>query len=271
MHPHNQSHGAAHALAVTAIGDRVWTVPSIPGHVQHSSDLLAPCREEAELSPALTAFVWSRSSVRRRARQGLRNQVATGAPWLHLLELDEDLLEVARPIDPLTGKPEAREEQEAAPHGTLVFVEHGLEGALLAPRIVQAARAEFGDDLTIALCHRDAATAPIAQAYAELDVPTVDLGPADDDSGSPEPRELLRRHRLMRRFAAVAANTARDELFYATSLERPIALVGPLPDGRESRFTAKELTDMTDDELGRDDMLHPQELSDLFEWSSRRG
>ncbi len=271
MHAHNHEHGAAQALAITAIENRVWTVPSIPGHVQHSSDLLAPCPQELDLSPALTAFVWSRSAVRRRMRQGLRNQVATGSPWLHLLAIDPDLLDVARPIDPLTGRPQARDDEQIDPSGTLLFVEHGLEGALLAPRVAQAARAEFGEEVTVALSHRDAATAPIPQAYAALGVPTVDLGPAQDDSGSPEPRELLRLYRLIRRFARVAANSPREELFYATSLERPIALVGPAPDARPHRFSADDLAGMTDDELGRDDLLLPQELSDLFEWSARRG
>ena len=75
----------------------------------------------------------------------------------------------------------------------------------------------------------------------------------------------------MKNFAHVAANTAREELFYATSLERPIAVVGPSPDGRPPAATAEELVAMTDDELGRGDMLEPQELNDLFEWSARRG
>lgn len=271
MHPHNRAHGAAHILAVAAAENRVWTVPSIPGHVQHSSDLFAPCPQESTLPRALTAFVWSRSAVRRRARRGFRNQVATGSPWLHLLQIDPDLLEVARPVDALTGKPKARTEEEIDPTGTLLFVEHGLDGGLLAPRVVEAARAAFDSPITVALSHRDAATAPIRAAYEALGVETVDRGPAADASGSAEPRELLRLYRLMKNFAHVAANTAREELFYATSLERPIAVVGPSPDGRPPAATAEELVAMTDDELGRGDMLEPQELNDLFEWSARRG
>lgn len=271
MHPHNHAHGAAQILAIAARENRVWTVPSIPGHVQHSSDLLAPCTAEAQLPPSLTAFVWSRSSVRRRARRGLRNQVATGAAWLHLQQIDPDLLEVARPIDPMTGKPEVRPDDEVTPAGTLLFVEHGLEGSLLVPRIAHAVRAQFGNDVTVALSHRDAATAPIPQAYAAQGLQTVDLGPGADDSGSPQPRELLRLYRLMRSFSRVAANTAREELFYATALELPIALVGPPPDGGRRRLSADDLAGMTDDELGRGDMLEPQELKDLFEWSALRG
>lgn len=270
MHPHNHSYGAAAVLAVAAQQDRVWTVPSIPGHVQHGSDLFNPCPEELEIPSALTAFVWSRSGVRRRARHALRNQVATGSPWLHLLTLDPDLLEEERPIDPITGLPEKIERPVVQRSGTLLFVEHGLDGALLVPRVVQAARERYGETLTVALRHRDATTAPIVQAYSALGVAHADLGPLTDRSGTAEPGHLVRLRALMQQFTTVAANSAREELLYAVSLDQTIGLVGPGPNGHLPRYTETEITDMADDELGRADMLLPAELLDLFEWRSHR-
>lgn len=270
MHPHNHAHGAAQVLAVAATGERVWTVRSIPGHIQHSSDLLDPCAAEQTLPRSLTAFVWSRSAAQRRQRAGHRNQVATGAAWLHLLDLDPALLEPEPPIDPRTGRPEVPVREEVVPSGSLVFAEHGLEGACLVPRIVAASADRFGDEFTVALRHRDALTAPIVDAYAAHGVRTVDLGPSADDPGSSEPRELPRLHDLLRRFDTVAANSARDELLYASTLGRPIAIIDATPEHRSPVMGAEELAQLAESELGIDDKLSPEELLDLFEWSPRR-
>lgn len=268
MHPHNRYAGAARILAVAAKDRPVWTAPSIPGHVQHDHDLLAPCAAAEELHPSLTAFVWDTAALRRRARLGRRNQVAIGAPFLYLTD------RTWRSLDALgSGAPRLDTTAEVdlpdPPIEHLLFVHHGVGGVTTAQRTVAALRDRGVERITVALSDRDHRTAPILQTYADLGVTVEPLGPVLAEEGSYEPTALERLDALLSRSRAVSANTERVELLYATARDVPTTLLAKRDLFPADPSDAEAFGQFAAAALGTDHLCTPEELADLFEWSRR--
>lgn len=262
MHEHNGWYGANQVMASFVTNTQVWTPRSIPGHLQHDAEMFASCRAEDDLSPALTAFRWSRAAVASRERRGHTNQVAIGAPWLYLRS--QPLSRFGETTATYVGEP-----ADDKPSGALVLAEHGIAGATAAPRIIAEAHDRFGDEVTFALSHRDAVTAPLLQAYAEEFV--VDLGSIEPDPASSAAGYLPRLLHLMRTHRGIASTTARVELLYAAALEIPAVLLQSASADDHARLdaTGPDLTELALHELGAEDLVTRDELTEMFEWSAR--
>lgn len=273
MHPHNSLYGQHQALAIYAGGMDYYSVPSIPGHLQHDWDLTHPCPASDLDRPSLTTFVWSDAARRRRSARGLRGHVVIGAPWLYLLEKERKVL--PQPPRPA----EEHSEDELVLEGTLWLPEHDVHGVHAASRLIQEIRERESGPVTVALSHKDHAVPELRAAYAEAGYTVVALGDIDDEPGTADPRYLLRLRDLFIAHDRVATNVVDAPLLYAASMDVPTQVYGASPAHAATGGVLDELrspdasphlfAEVARAELGRDHLMPPAELRAVLEWSNR--
>lgn len=254
MFPTNLYYGNATVLAAFARKGDHHFPRTIPGALQ-------PDLTHVNLQnrwPGVPTFVWGPAAMAARRRLGLRNHTPIGAPWLYLLELEEQQ-RIPQPPVRADKKPQAPSTGDV-----LYFPHHGLPGEYAARQHARRVRGMFPDsDLTVALTHEQFAAESTVEAYREVGLTPVDLGPALLETGSIAAYQLLTVHLLLRAHREVIADTAGQFALFAHAAGLPTSLTG-LGDSP----TDLDLDELVDYQLGRKYMLTASEMRALFDWNN---
>lgn len=251
MYPTNAYYGNSIVLAAYSELEQPLFPPTIPGYVQPWLDAEVPARHSAARLPA---FVWGSAARLRRHRQGLRNHLPIGAPWLYLLELEK---RDAIPQPPLREDLRAPEPEAGR---TLYFPHHGMAGDDAAAANARALTSVTSHGpVTVALTREQASSEPTRGAYEDAGANVVDLGLAVEEVGSVAPFYLERVLRLMRVHQNVRADQPNAFALFANAAGMKVEVPG---------LTESELARLTRTQLGTDCVVPPPELRALFDWRS---
>jgi hypothetical protein len=250
MFQDNHFYGHAHIMARYA-GFNDQIPPRIPGHLQH--DWNTYCK----VLPEAWRFVWNDRN-RRRAGSLRQRAYVTGAPWNYLLAMEPAF----------GGVPE--EERE----GTLWF----LFGNDHQRMIAEIRETEPGP-VTISLDHAAYERPEIRQAYQDAGFRVITCGERGGwDYENPDRTYLYDLLAELRRHRRVASDRLCTNIFYGISVGCVPAVYGD--QGGFSRIhrlwpelIGKELDlaqaqTIAAEELGRGYLAAPEELCQIFDWTS---
>lgn len=273
MHHANHFYGHAHIMARYVGLDHP---PRIWGYLQHGWNMHDGFAVGTVFAPGYPKFVWSEACVRRGWASGLRNYMVVGAPWLYLLELERQ-----------------REWLETAPprRGTIVYPFHGWEGqAVIGSHLdyLDEVRQTEGDvPITVCLYWNEYDDPKVRRQYEDAGVRVITHGQRGYLWQDTEPAFLYRQLHEMRNHARVVSNRLSSAVIYAAAagvevgvygdpmeLESDHAILGGVgkprrmfPQMQQVRVPPHDAAVVAAVELGRDFMLGPQEVIDVFGWT----
>lgn len=280
MHHHNHYYGQTHLLARYSGLDDVHP-PRLRGYLQHGWNVACGWNPNHEFFDGAWRFVWS-DGVRRRGHSlGRRNYHVIGAPFLYLMEMEQQLGAV----------PE--EERE----GTLWFLFHGWDAPGLKGGQIHGDHARLIDEIretepgpvTFSLYYTEYERPEVRRFYEDAGFEVVCFGKRGWAYEGTDRQFLYKQLAALRKHKRVAANRLSTAVFYGIAAGcqpavygDPMELEGDNPlFGGQARLarlwpellgkdidlaTAREITDV---ELGREWVVPPAELRMLFDWRER--
>jgi hypothetical protein len=277
MHHANHFYGHAHIMGRFVGADYA---PRIWGYLQHGWNMHDGFAVGTVFAPRYPKFVWSHACARRGWAAGLREYMVVGSPWLYLLELErqEDWIAAARPRT-----------------GTIVYPFHGWEGQQVLgshSRYLDQIRATEGDvPITVCLHWNEFDNDKVREEYEAAGVRVITHGQRGYMWKGTDQAFLYRQLDEMRHHRRVISNRMSSAILYAASagievgvygdpmhLESDHAVLGGVskprrmwPEMHQESIPTDLARQVADDELGRDDLLLPEEVIDAFGWTPELG
>lgn len=277
MHHANHFYGHAHVMA-RYVGSEV--VPRIWGYLQHGWNMHDGFAVGTVFAAGYPKFVWSQACVRRGHLAGLRDYMVVAAPWLYLLEMEDQ-------AGWLASGPERE--------GTIVYPFHGWEGQQVSGDHLELLREvrEVEGDVAITVClHWNEYDNPkVRSQYEDAGVRVITHGQRGYLWKGTEPAFLYRQLAEIRRHRRVVSNRMSSAVLYAAAagtevgvygdpmeLEKDHAVLGGamkprrlFPEFHEPSVDPGYAAAVAAQELGADEMLSPEEVLDVFRWTDELG
>ncbi|MFW5469386.1 hypothetical protein ACOCJ4_05000 [Knoellia sp. CPCC 206435] len=281
MHHANHFYGHAHIMArYVGLEEplRIW------GYLQHGWNMHDGFAVGTVFAPAYPKLVWSQACVRRGRAAGLRDYRVVGSPWLYLLDLEAQDEWLARPGN----QPEQRT-------GTIVYPFHGWEGQQVvgnhAAYIDEIKRTEGDVPITVCLHWNEFDNPKVRREYEDAGVRVITHGQRGYLWKDTDVAFLYRQLDEMRRHKRVVSNRMSSAVLYAAAagieagvygdpmaLESDHAILGGVgkprrmwPDMHQVSIPADLARAVADEELGADEILHPEEVIEAFGWTGSMG
>ncbi len=276
MHHANHFYGHAHIMSRyvgLAQPPRIW------GYLQHGWNMHDGFAVGTVFAAGYPKYVWSQACVRRGHAAGLRDYQVVAAPWLYLLELEKQREWLASP---------AAEQRE----GTIVYPFHGWEGQQIVgdhQRFIDEIREAEGDvPITMCLYWNEYENPKVRAEYEEAGVRVITHGRRGYLWKDTEPAFLYRQLEEMRRHKRVVSNRMSSAIMYGATagnevgvygdpmaLELDHAILGGVgkprrmwPEMHQFAVPHGYAMGVATSELGIEEMLTPEEILDVFGWTS---
>lgn len=274
MHHANHFYGHAHIMA-RYVG--LVQPPRIWGYLQHGWNNHDGFAVGTVFAAGYPKFVWSEACIRRGWLTGLRDYMVVAAPWLYMLQMEEQEQWLSTP---------AADERE----GTIVYPFHGWEGQQIIgdhKRFIDEIREAEGDvPITMCLYWNEYENPKIRAEYEDAGLRVITHGLRGYLWKDTEPAFLYRQLDEMRRHKRVVSNRMTSAILYGAmagnevgvygdpmELESDHAILGGVgkqrrmwPELHQFSVPRDYGIEIARDELGADVMLTPEEIIDVFRW-----